>query len=152
MKKRLTVLVISLVICIGYGSTALAQVKPEILVKQRQAVMTLFGKYFGPIAGMADGKTPLSMETVGRNAGYLETLSKMPWDGFVASTSGEKSRALPVVYSDPGKFKKASDDIQAAVLKLVAVSKGTDDASTKGAIGAVGKACGSCHEVFRQPS
>jgi len=42
----------------GYTLTAFSQVKPEILVKQRQAAMTLQGKYAGPLGGMAAGKVP----------------------------------------------------------------------------------------------
>jgi len=35
---------------------AVAQAKPEVLVKQRQAAMTLQGKYFGPLGGMAQAE------------------------------------------------------------------------------------------------
>ncbi|HEX2567315.1 MAG TPA: cytochrome c, partial [Burkholderiales bacterium] len=50
------------------AADALAQVKPEILVKQRQAAMTLQGKYFGPLAAMAQGKAPYNAGVVQRNA------------------------------------------------------------------------------------
>ena len=53
------------------GGAALAQVKPEILVKQRQSAMTLIGKYFGPLGGMAQGKVPFDAKIVQRNAEYL---------------------------------------------------------------------------------
>jgi len=56
------------------------------LVKQRQAAMTLQGKYYGPMAGMAQGKIPYNGDIVARNAGYLEVLSKIALDGFVDST------------------------------------------------------------------
>ena len=83
-----------------------------------------------------------------RNAGYLEALSKMPWDGFTPDTKDEKSRALPAIWAEPAKFKEAQDRFQGAVAKLVAASKG-DEAAAKAAIGEVGKACGACHENFR---
>jgi cytochrome c556 len=120
------------------------------MVKQRQAAMTLQGKYFGPLGGMAQGKVPYDKKIVVRNAGYLTVLNKMPWDGFDSSTANEKSAALPAIFSDNAKFKKAADDMQAAVTKLVSVSKGKDEAATKAAIGAVGKTCGGCHDNFRQ--
>jgi len=131
----------------GYALNAFAQQKPEVLVKQRQAAMTLQGKYFGPMNGMAQGKVPYDAKIVARNAGYLQALSEMPWDGFTESTKDEKSRALPAVWAEPAKFKEAQDRFQAAVVKLAA-AKG-DEASAKGAIGEVGKACGACHENFR---
>src|SRR5512134_1691006 len=82
------------------ASGAVAQVKPEVLVKQRQSAMTLIGKYFGPLGGMAQGKVPYNAQVVQRNAGFLDNLTRMPWDGFDPSTKGEKSRALPAVFND----------------------------------------------------
>ncbi len=58
MKKKLMLAGLALALGAGYTLTAFSQVKPEILVKQRQAAMTLQGKYYGPMAGMAQGKIP----------------------------------------------------------------------------------------------
>ncbi len=133
----------------GYATSVLAQAKPEVLVKQRQAAMTLQGKYFGPLVGMLKGNIPYDAAVVARNAGYLDVLNKMPWDGFHPNTKDEKSRALPAIYDDAAKFKEAQDRFQAEVTKLVSVSKGGDEAAVKGQIAAVGKSCGGCHESFR---
>jgi cytochrome c556 len=149
MKKSLVAAGVALALG-GLGGAALAQVKPEVLVKQRQAAMTLQGKYFGPLGGMAQGKVPYNPDIVQRNAAYLEVLTKMPWDGFDPSTRNEKSAALPAVFTDTAKFKEASERLQNEVSKLVAVSKSGDEAAVKAQIGAVGKACGSCHESFRE--
>lgn len=127
-----------------------AQVKPEILVKQRQAAMTLIGKYWGPLGGMMQGRVPYDAAMVQRNAGYLEALDKMPWDGFQESTKGEKSAALPAVWEKPAEFKQAQERLQSEVSKLVQVSKSGDEAAVKAQLGAVGKSCGGCHESFRQ--
>lgn len=128
---------------------AFAQAKPDVLVKQRQAAMTLQGKYFGPLGAMGAGRVPFDAAVVARNAGYLETLAKMPWDGFNANTSSEKSAALPAAFSDAAKFKQAADSFQLEVGKLSAAARGGNEADTKAAIGAVGKACGACHDSFR---
>jgi cytochrome c556 len=139
------------VIALGaFGGAALAQVKPEVLVKQRQSAMTLIGKYFGPLGGMAQGKTPFDAKIVQRNADYLAALTQMPWDGFDPSTKGQKSRALPAVYTETGKFKEAAERLQSEVKKLQSVAKGGDESATKAQIGAVGKACGGCHDNFRE--
>jgi cytochrome c556 len=137
-------------LALGVAFGALAQAKQEVLVKQRQAAMTLQGKYFGPLAAMAQGKAPFNATVVAHNAGYLEALSHMPWDGFDANTKDVKSATLPAAYSDTAKFKQAAENLQAAVGKLVAASKGSDEAATKAAIGGVGKTCGGCHDDFRQ--
>lgn len=134
----------------GMAFSAFAQVKPEVLVKQRQSAMTLVGKYFGPLGGMAQGKVPYDAQVVQRNAGYLDVLTKMPWDGFDPSTKDEKTRALPEVYSNQAKFKESAERLQSEVAKLVQVSKSGDENAVKAQIGATGKACGSCHDDFRQ--
>jgi cytochrome c556 len=134
----------------GYSLTALSQVKPETLVKQRQAAMTLQGKYMGPLGAMAQGKAPYNADTVAFNAAMLDALSRMPWDGFNESTKGVKSAALPAVWSEGAKFKEAQDNFQNAVQGLVRVSRGGDEASQKAAIGALGKTCGGCHQNFRE--
>ena len=148
MKTRLMLSGVAMLVGMGYGASAFAQAKPDVIVKQRQAGMTMIGKYFGQIAGMPSGKAPYNADTVARNAPILETLSKLPWDGFVESTKDEKSRALPAVFTDNAKFKTASDRMQTAMAQLAKVSKG-DEATVKNAIAEVGKTCGGCHDDFR---
>ena len=153
MSKKVWFLGVSLVVGIGYVAAALAQAKPEVLIKQRQAAMTLQGKYFGPLAAMAQGKAPYNKDTVVRNAEFLSALDKMPWDGFAESTKDEKSvktAALPAIWKDADKFKQAQENLQQEVSKLVQVSKGGDEAAVKAQIGATGKSCGACHQDFRE--
>jgi cytochrome c556 len=147
--KRSLLLTTGLAIALGAG-TALAQVKPEIMVKQRQAAMTLQAKYLGGMVPMAQGKVPFRADVVAYNASLLDALSRMPWDGFAESTKDAKSAALPAIWNEPAKFKQAQDNFHNAVDALVRASKGGDEAAMKSAIGGVGKACGGCHENFRQ--
>ncbi len=150
MKMKLLLSGLALALGSGYSLTALSQAKPDTLVKQRQAAMTLQGKYFGPMAGMAQGKIPYRADVVAYNASLLDALSRMPWDGFTDATKDVKSAALPAVWSEAAKFKQAQDNFQNAVQGLVRASKGSDEAATKAAIGGVGKSCGACHQDFRQ--
>jgi cytochrome c556 len=131
----------------GYVINAYAQAKPEALVKQRQGAMSLIGKYFGPLNGMATGKAPYNAEVAARNAGFLDALSQMPWDAFAETTKDIQTRALPAVFSDTAKFKEGQDRFRSAVTRLVASAK--DEAAFKGAVGEVNKTCGACHENFR---
>ena len=149
MKIKLLAAGLVLALSSGYTLTAAAQAKPETLVKQRQAVMTLQGKYFGPLVAMAQGKVPYNAGVVARNLTYLDQLTKMAWDGFDPSTSGAQSRALPEIYKDPAKFKAAQDALHAEIAKLDAAVKSGNEAAVKAAIGATGKTCGSCHDAFR---
>jgi cytochrome c556 len=149
MNSKLVLSGIAMLVGAGYGAAAFAQAKPEVLVKQRQSAMTLIGKYWGPIAGMPSGKAPYNAQTVTRNAGYIEVLSAMPWDGFTENTKDEKSRALPAVYSENAKFKEGADAMQKSVAALAKISKGGDEAAVKSAIAEVGKTCAGCHDNFR---
>jgi cytochrome c556 len=152
MNKRLLLAGLAFALSAGVAQTALAQAKPEVLVKQRQAAMTLQGKYFGPLAGMAQGKVPYNADTVAMNSAFLDALSRMPWDGFAPASKDAtvKTAALPAIWGEPAKFKEAEDNFQKAVQDLVKVSRGGDEAAQKAAIGAVGKTCGGCHQNFRE--
>ena len=148
MKK--TLLVAGLTLALGAPLAAQAQAKPDQLVKQRQAVMTLQLKYFGPIAGMASGKAPYNADVVARNATYLENLSQMAWDSFHDSTKGEKNtRALPAIWTEPAKFQEWANRFQAETAKLGAAARARDEAGVKAQFGAVGKVCAGCHDAFR---
>ena len=140
----------ALALSAGVSMNAIAQAKPDVLVKQRQAVMTLQGKYLGPLVAIAQGKVPYNAAAVQRNAGFLDNLSRMPWDGFDPSTRGEKSRALPAIYENNAKFKEYAARLENETSKLVSLTHGGDEAAVKAQIGAVGKACGACHDDFRQ--
>jgi cytochrome c556 len=151
MNKKLFSIALALMLGAGYSLTASSQVKPETLVKQRQAAMTLQSKYFyGQLRAMARGRIPYDANATARNAILLDALSKMPWDGFAPSTKDVKSYALPAVFTDTAKFKAAQDQLQNEVAKLVAVTKSGDESAVKAQIGAIDKACDSCHESFRE--
>lgn len=135
----------------GYALNAIAQVKPNTLVKQRQAAMTLQGKYwYRHLRPTGQGKIPYDASMVARNVGYIDALSQMPWDGFNPSTKDVKSGAAAAVFSDPAKFKEAQDQYRSEVVKLVAATKSGDEAAVKAQILAVNKSCDSCHDSFRE--
>lgn len=148
MQKKLATIALALALGIGYTISAFAQAKPDVLVKQRQAAMTLQGKYFGPLGLMNAGKLPFNADVVARNAALLDSLSQMPWDGFTEDTKGEKSRAAPEIYGNAAGFKTAQDNFRGAVTKLVGASK-SGEAAAKAAIGEVLNNCNSCHKNFR---
>lgn len=149
MKKSILAAGLAAALGTAIATGALAQAKPDVLVKQRQAVMTLQGKYFGPMAAMAQDKAPYNAATVQRNAGFLDNLSRMAWDGFDPSTRNEKSRTLAAAFDNAAKFKDAAARLENEASKLVTISRSGDEAAVKAQIGAVGKTCGGCHDDFR---
>ncbi len=149
MKRKMLMAALALAVGAGASFQASAQVKPEVLVKQRQAAMTLQGKYFGPIGAMVQGKAPWDAAVVARNAAYLEVLAKMPWDGFQASTADLKSDAKPEIYKEMDKFKSIYEKFEADAVKLAAAAKSGDQGAVKAAFGEVGKSCKGCHDDYK---
>ena len=109
MKKKLVAACVAFALAEGVAFNAMAQQKPDALVKNRQSAMNLISKYFGPLAAMAQGKVAYNTNTVTRHAGYLDALSEMPWDAFTPDTANEKSRALPDIYKNANGFKQAQE-------------------------------------------
>jgi cytochrome c556 len=150
MRIKLLAAAVALAALGGASLEALAQAKPDVLVKQRQAAMTLQGKYLGPIGAMMKGAVPYNADVVARNATFLENLSRMPWDGFDPSTQGEKSKTKPEAFKDTAKFRAAADQLEETTSKLGAAARAKDEAGVRASFGAVAKACGSCHDAFRE--
>src|SRR5690349_4275671 len=150
MRKKLLAAAATAMLGAVLAAPALAQAKPETLVKQRQSAMVLQAKYLGPIGAMLKGNAPYNADIVARNATFLENLARMPWDGFDPSTKGEKSKAKPAVFDDSAKFKQAYEQLEEATAKLGAAARAKDEAGVKAAFGPVAKACGGCHDNFRE--
>ena len=150
MKQKRLYMSVGLMLGAACALPCAAQQKPDVLVKQRQSAMVLMGKYWGPVNSIGQGKIPYDANVVQRNVGYVDTLSKMPWDGFTPATKEVKSRALPPVFDDTAKFKQAQDRFTGELTKLVEVSKKGDESAVKSQILAVGKTCGGCHDDFRE--
>jgi cytochrome c556 len=150
MRTKLLAAAIAAAALGGASLEALAQAKPDVLVGQRQAAMKLQGKYLGPIGAMLKGAAPYNADVVAINATFLENLARMPWDGFDPSTKGEKSKAKPEVFTDTAKFKAAADLLETETAKLGAAARAKNEAGVKAAFGGVAKACGSCHDAFRE--
>ena len=150
MRTKLLAAAISAIALGGVSLEALAQAKPDVLVKQRQAAMTLQGKYLGPIGAMMKGAAPYNADVVALNATFLENLARMPWDGFDASTKGEKSKTKPEAFADSAKFRAAADLLESETAKLGTAARAKNEAGVRAAFGGVAKACGGCHDAFRE--
>jgi cytochrome c556 len=150
MRTKLLAIAVAAAALGGASLQALAQAKPDVMVVQRQAAMKLQGKYLGPIGAMLKGAVPYNADIVARNATFLENLARMPWDGFDPSTQGEKSKAKPEIYKEWDKFKAAADTLEAETSKLGAAARAKDEAGVRATFGGVAKACGACHDAYRE--
>ena len=124
--------------------------KPEDAIKYRQSALSVMGTHFGRVAAMANGRIPFNADAAAQNAAIAETLSKLPWAGFVEGSDKGNTRAKAEIWSDSAKFKTAADAMQAEMTKVAAAARGGNLDAIKAAVGAAGGTCKACHDNFRK--
>ncbi|MEM1230047.1 MAG: cytochrome c [Pseudomonadota bacterium] len=121
------------------------------VVESRQASLHLMGYYIGPLAGMARGKLPIELETVQNNASRIAALAPMLPETFAMDTRAFEleTEALPVIWEQMDDFKAKAIDLQDKAQALATLAAGGKEDGIRAAIGAMGQACGSCHDDYR---
>lgn len=133
------------------ATPAMAQFKnTEDAVKYRKAALTVMGNHFARLGAMASGKVPFDAKVAAENAAVVETMSKLPWAGFVPGSDKGDTRALPEIWTEAADFKAASEKMQAEVVKLSAAAKTGNLDAVKTAFGAAGQTCKACHDNYRK--
>ncbi|CAN5249380.1 cytochrome c [soil metagenome] len=124
--------------------------KPEDAVKYRQSALSVMGTHFSRLGAMVNGKVPFDAKVAGENAELVAMLAQLPWAGFGPSTDKDShSKAMSEVWTEPAKFKTASDKLVAQSTKLAAAAKTGNLDALKTAFGATAETCKSCHDAFR---
>jgi cytochrome c556 len=122
-------------------------------IDNRQAVFKLIGWSFDPVGKMLKNQMKYDAATVQKSAARLEVLAPMITEAFATDTRGKaagvKTKAREGIWTNNADFKAKNDDLIKAVAGLSAASKGADEKAFKQAAAAVGKACGACHDSFR---
>jgi len=135
----------------SFAAPAMAQFqKPEDAVKYRKAVMTIMGNHAGRLGAMANGRVAFDAKAAADSAALLETLSRLPWEAFVAGTDKGETRAKPEIWTEQAKFKEGADKLQAETAKLSAAAKTGNLDSVKTAFGSVGQTCKACHDAYQK--
>lgn len=119
-------------------------------VEDRQAIMKANGKAMGALAGIAKGEKPFDAATVEQALAALsEDAQKFDVAAlFPAGTDTGETEASPKIWEDMAGFTAASDAWKKAVADAVA-AKPQDAAALGAHVGAIGKTCGTCHELYR---
>lgn len=68
---------------------------------------------------------------------------------FPAGSHEGRTRALPLVWSEPALFKQTYEAAADRMEELVAASQGSDRDAFGAAVGRMAAACGTCHSKFR---
>jgi cytochrome c556 len=120
-------------------------------VETRQAVFKVLNYNSELFFQMMKNKAPFDANVVQKAAGRIETLAPMISDTFAADTrkAGVKTRAREGIWTNMADYKAKSDDLAKAAAALTAAARTGDKGATMKAAGAVGKACSSCHDSYR---
>ncbi|MGI9324299.1 MAG: c-type cytochrome [Pseudomonadales bacterium] len=120
-------------------------------VDSRQSVLHLMGYYIGPLAGMARGQLPVDLSVIANNAGRIATLAPMIPETFSVDTRSFEleTEALDVIWEQSAEFKAKAATLQEKAEALSAMATAGSEDGIRPAIGAMGQACGSCHDEFR---
>ncbi len=123
-------------------------------VKARKAHMALYGHNIGVLVTMAKGEADYDADAAtaaAQNLAALSALNQMTyWEPGTDSDSVEGSRALPALWENiPDAIAKGQALNEAAVALAGTAGDGLE--AVQAGVGAVGKACGACHEDYQLP-
>jgi len=142
------------------ASVAMAQGAPapptpeqaaQTSVLTRQGLFKVQGFVFGPVGGMLRGGK--FDAAVAEKAGQrLEITGGLIPELFARDThtfTGTPTKAREGIWTNKSDFDAKANDLVKAAADLEAAAKTGDEAATKKAAAGVGKACGACHDQFR---
>ena len=133
------------------AATALAAVKPETAIHYRQAVYTMIGWNFAPMAQMVRGKVPFDQAAFARHAERVAFLAPQLLEGFPAgSGSGAPTEAKPEIWNDRAGFEAKMDALVKASRVLADVARDGDEAAIKAQFGKTAGTCKACHDDYRE--
>jgi len=127
------------------------QEQAEQAVKTRQGLFDVQGFAFGPVAAMLK-EAPFDAAVAQKAAARLQVTAGMITEVFQFDTRKFQvtTKAKEAIWSDKAGFDKKATDLQAAAADLAAAAAKGDKAATLKAAAAVGGACKSCHEDYRE--
>jgi len=145
----LVILVAGAVGVISLSQPVAAVDEPANVIKYRKMVMEASAHHITNIFSVLKGKTSYSGH-IAANARAISDSAAMMTDIFPQGSGEGNTRALPSIWQDWPKFEAAAMALKTAADDLASASRTGDMATISAAAGAVGKACGGCHEPFRK--
>jgi cytochrome c556 len=141
------------------ASAAMAQGAPPQTPEQqaaaailtRQGLFKVQGFVFGPVGGMLRGGK-FDAAVAEKAAERLQVTGGLIPDLFAKDThtfTGTPTKAREGIWTNKSDFDAKANDLVKAAADMEAAAKSGDEAATKKAAAGVGKACGACHDQFR---
>jgi cytochrome c556 len=148
MTTRIAVLALALA---ATAATALAQMKPDVVIAYRRSAMTMIGWNFGPMSAMVKGKIAFDPKEFAKHAARIEFLAPQVLEGFAkGSDQGAETDAKADIWTHFDDFKSKLDDLVEQSRALSDVAKTGDEAKMKDQFKKLGGACKACHDKYKQ--
>ena len=137
-------------IALGSAATAVAQMKPEVVIDYRQSVMTIIGWNFGPMGAMVKGKIPFDAKEFAKHAERVAMMAPQALEGFAkGSDKGATTDAKPGIWKTFDDFTAKDKNLVEQTRALAEVAKGGDAAAMKEQFKKTAEACKDCHEKYK---
>lgn len=154
--KRVSKLGLAALCSVAAVSIVSAQNKPtpeqqaQMAVKVRQSLFEVQSYAFGQAVAMLKG-APFSAQTAETAAKRIEMTSSMIPDVFKFNTSKfmVNTKARDSIWTNMSDFEQKAQALNMEAQNLEMVAMSGDRSATLQAIGKVGKACGNCHDQFK---
>jgi cytochrome c556 len=133
------------------GAPPSPEKQAENAVKVRQGLFDVQSFAFGPVGAMLKG-APFDAATAEKAGARIQVTASMIPDVFQTDTRKftVTTKAREGIWTNKSDFDAKAKDLQMAAANLEAAAKTGDKGATLKAAGLVGKACGSCHDQFRE--
>lgn len=146
---RLAVLPVSLLL-LAVSATALAQAKPEDVIKYRKAQYTVLLWNWMPLNAMVRGRIPFDAVEFARRAERVAAVAPQLLEGFAeGSGEGAPTDAKPEIWTDFADFSAKMKDLERETAALASLAKGGDEAAIKAQFAVAGGTCKACHDQYK---
>jgi cytochrome c556 len=133
---------------------AASQAEADKAIEARIAIFKEIKELNDPIGRMLrPGGPQLDPTLVATNATKIAALAAKIPAAYQVDTRGftaTKTGALDGIWNSFPDFKSKADALVTAANAAAEAGKSGDAAATRRAIGGIGRACGSCHDAYRQ--
>jgi len=152
MRRKLIHGTIAVVVGTACALPVYAQVKPDVLVKQRQSAMVLQGKYFyGHLRPTAQGKMPYDANEFSMRADRVAMIAPLLTEAYPPETKGAAgSKLKPEMWDNRADFDAKLKNLVDKTASLATAAKAGDFGKSKAAFFEAGDACKSCHDKYRE--
>ena len=124
--------------------------KIEQAIKHRRAAFTLMSTYFSRLLQTVEGDRPFDAKQVLIDARMVETISRLPWEGFTAGTERGDTKAKEDIWFEEERFKKLGLELEGKTTLLAKAAETGDLKRIKAAFESARDSCSACHKAFRK--